>query len=71
MVLEALKEAQIGRMCVIVTHRLSAIRNANQIAVVHQGKVAEKGTHDQLIALQGHYFKMYQWQTKGITEGFR
>ena len=57
MVHEALDVAREGRTCIIIAHRLSTVRNADQIAVIARGKVAEIGTHEQLIALKGAYFK--------------
>jgi ATP-binding cassette, subfamily B (MDR/TAP), member 1 len=47
---EALDRLMVGRMTVIVAHRLSTIRNVNMIAVIQQGQVVETGTHDELIA---------------------
>ena len=52
-------------------HRLSTITNSDQIVVVHQGKVVERGTHKELLALQGKYFAMWEKQTrtdKDVTE---
>ena len=54
---DALDVAREGRTCIIVAHRLSTIRNADQIAVIDNGVVAEIGTHDQLIAKKGAYFR--------------
>ncbi|GAB6020133.1 hypothetical protein CHUAL_002862 [Chamberlinius hualienensis] len=62
---EALEQAQKGRTCITVAHRLSTIKDANQIAVIHHGKVVELGTHDELMAQHGHYFRFYQTQAKG------
>ena len=47
---EALDRLMVGRMTIIVAHRLSTIRNVNMIAVIQQGQVVETGTHDELIA---------------------
>lgn len=55
----ALEAAQKGRTCITVAHRLSTIKNADLIAVLYQGKVAEIGTHNELLARQGHYYKFY------------
>ncbi|XP_052474921.1 ATP-dependent translocase ABCB1-like isoform X2 [Carassius gibelio] len=52
---EALDEARLGRTCIIIAHRLSTIYNADIIVVVQNGKVAEQGTHAQLMAKQGAY----------------
>lgn len=51
-----------GRTTLVVAHRLSTIRNADEIAVVMNGQVAEKGTHDQLMAANGVYRQLYSLQ---------
>ena len=59
---EALDELCRGRTTLVVAHRLSTIRNADEIAVVLDGKIAERGTHDELIAKDGTYKKLYSLQ---------
>jgi ABC-type transport system involved in Fe-S cluster assembly fused permease/ATPase subunit len=52
-------------------HRLSTITNSDQIIVVHQGKVVERGTHKELLDMRGRYFTMWEKQTrteKDVTE---
>lgn len=49
-----------GRTAIIIAHRLSTIRDADAIAVIRDGQVVEKGAHDQLIALNGHYSGLYK-----------
>jgi ABC-type multidrug transport system fused ATPase/permease subunit len=46
----------------VVAHRLSTIRNADEIAVIIDGRIAERGTHDELIAADGTYKKLYALQ---------
>ncbi|MBR3844249.1 MAG: ABC transporter ATP-binding protein [Clostridia bacterium] len=59
---EALDELCKGRTTLVVAHRLSTIRNAHEIAVVMNGEIKEKGTHEQLIAQDGVYKKLYSLQ---------
>ncbi len=58
----ALDELCEGRTTIIVAHRLSTIRNADEIAVIANGKIIEKDTHEALLAAQGAYAKLYQAQ---------
>uniref|UniRef100_A0A8C1WMY6 ATP-binding cassette, sub-family B (MDR/TAP), member 5 n=1 Tax=Cyprinus carpio TaxID=7962 RepID=A0A8C1WMY6_CYPCA len=55
---KALDDARLGRTCIVIAHRLSTIYNADIIVVVQNGKVTEQGTHAQLMAKQGAYFKL-------------
>lgn len=59
---QALDELCKGRTTLVVAHRLSTIRNADEIAVVIEGCIAEKGTHDELIAAGGTYKSLYSLQ---------
>ncbi|RDD39054.1 Multidrug resistance protein 1 [Trichoplax sp. H2] len=58
----ALDKAREGRTCIVIAHRLSTIRNADGIAVFQKGKIIEFGTHDELIAKEGVYFKLQNTQ---------
>ncbi|MCL6597680.1 MAG: ABC transporter ATP-binding protein/permease [Alicyclobacillus macrosporangiidus] len=60
---EALEVLKRGRTTFVIAHRLSTIRNADLILVLHQGRIVERGTHDELMALRGRYFRMVQTQT--------
>ena len=61
----AIEELKQGRTTLIIAHRLSTIKNADLIYVLRKGKVIESGTHEQLLALEGSYKKMYETQVKG------
>ena len=61
----AIEELKQGRTTLIIAHRLSTIKNADMIYVLRKGKVIESGTHEQLLALEGSYRKMYETQVKG------
>jgi ATP-binding cassette subfamily B multidrug efflux pump len=61
---EATQRLMVGRTSIVIAHRLSTILNADKIIVIHKGKVRECGTHDELVAQRGIYFKLYQLQFK-------
>ncbi len=61
---DALHAISEGRTAVIVAHRLSTIQHADQIIVMHKGKVREIGSHNSLIAQQGYYHRMFELQYK-------
>ena len=59
---KAMRELMRGRTCFVIAHRLSTIRNADIILVIKDGRIAEQGTHDELMALNGVYADMYNSQ---------
>jgi ATP-binding cassette subfamily B protein len=60
----ALERMITGRTSVLIAHRLSTIQRADTILVMHKGKLREQGTHQELLAMHGLYFKLYQLQYK-------
>uniref|UniRef100_A0A8C3CKD6 Bile salt export pump n=1 Tax=Cairina moschata TaxID=8855 RepID=A0A8C3CKD6_CAIMO len=54
----ALDKAREGRTCIVIAHRLSTIQNADIIAVMSQGTIIERGTHDELMAMEGAYYNL-------------
>jgi ATP-binding cassette subfamily B protein len=61
---EALARMVEGRTSIIIAHRLSTIQRADRILVMHKGKLRESGNHQELLALRGIYWKLYQLQYK-------
>lgn len=62
LVQEALEQLMKNRTTLVVAHRLSTIRNADIICVLHEGQIVEQGTHDELMTLNGHYRKLVDMQ---------
>jgi len=61
-ILNHLREVMLGRTTIFISHRVSTVRNADQIAVLHGGRLVELGTHDELIAHNGYYTDLYNKQ---------
>jgi ATP-binding cassette, subfamily B, multidrug efflux pump len=61
-ILSHLREVMSGRTTIFISHRVSTVRNADQIAVLHSGRIVELGTHDELIARNGYYTDLYNKQ---------
>jgi ABC-type multidrug transport system ATPase subunit len=63
-VLDALDELMVGRTSFIIAHRLSTVRHADQILVLSQGRVVERGTHEELLAAGAAYRQLHEAQTR-------
>jgi len=61
---DSLAQLMHGRTTIVIAHRLSTIRQADQILVVEGGKIAERGTHEELIDLKGRYYDLYTYQAR-------
>lgn len=64
----ALQQMRKGRTTIAIAHRLSTIQDADQIFVMHDGEVVERGTHQELLSEQGLYYNMYLLQNKGSLQ---
>jgi len=61
---DALSRMVTGRTSLVIAHRLSTVQRADKIVVMHKSRVREVGTHQQLLAQRGIYWKLYQLQYK-------
>jgi len=61
---QALERLLVGRTSIVIAHRLSTVQRADRILVLHRGEVREQGTHQELLALRGIYYRLYLLQYK-------
>jgi ATP-binding cassette, subfamily B, bacterial MsbA len=67
MVQQALSDLMHGRTVLVIAHRLATVRNADRIVVIHEGRIAEVGRHDDLVARDGVYRRLYSLQMEGVA----
>ena len=65
LLLEALERLMEGRTTFVIAHRLSTIRTVDRIVVVHRGHIVEEGRHEELLAKNGLYARLYKLQLAG------
>ncbi|MFE3453791.1 hypothetical protein ACFXJ8_33180 [Nonomuraea sp. NPDC059194] len=63
-----IREHRAGRTSLLISHRLSAVRDADLIAVLHDGRIAEHGPHEALLEADGHYARLFRLQAAGYQE---
>jgi subfamily B ATP-binding cassette protein MsbA len=64
LVQEALGKLMANRTSIVIAHRLSTIQKADEIVVLNQGRIVEQGSHEDLLAIKGNYFKLHQMQNR-------
>lgn len=67
LVQQALEQLMQDRTTLVIAHRLSTVRNADQICVLHEGRIVEQGSHSQLLALGGYYKRLIEMQEEGAA----
>jgi ATP-binding cassette subfamily B protein len=68
-VLEAVRRTATGRTTIILTHRVTAARHADRVAVLNRGRIVQEGTHDELVAADGLYRRLWQAQNETLADG--
>ena len=64
---QALKRLMTGRTTFIIAHRISAVKDADEIVILEKGRIVERGNHDQLLEMKGVYYDIFKDQYKGLV----
>jgi ATP-binding cassette subfamily B protein len=64
-IFEHFRKLTHGRMAILISHRFSTVRMADQIAVIQSGRIVEHGSHEALLKLNGHYAHLFSLQARG------
>ena len=64
-VFEHFRQLSSGRITILISHRFSTVRMADQIAVLERGRIIEQGSHEELMTRQGHYAQLFALQARG------
>ena len=67
-ILTNLQEVMKDKTSIIISHRVSSVKNADTILVLHEGEIIEQGTHEELIEVKGNYYQTYQNQLLEIEK---
>ena len=62
----SLEELSLGRTVIVVAHRLSTVKNADEIVVIDKSGIVERGSHDELLSVDGEYKRLYSYQFKSL-----
>jgi ABC-type multidrug transport system fused ATPase/permease subunit len=71
LVQEALEKVMAGRTTIAIAHRLSTIRNSDRVLVIHEGKLVEEGTVEELLARKGLFWALWQLQFAGARDNLK